>query len=131
MISNTAIIHRPENSLRIDSRNKVSGSDNGCSLNLAESAIQPGGDGPNLHARAGGKTAPVVAEIPPSRQYDPRPYLRHQALAFQWCERTRRSTSDTSIIKMMHRYTADELCRFLVELQHADIPADLMVSHGA
>jgi len=120
MIANPAIIHRPENRLRIDSRNKLSGSDNECSLNLAELAIQPGGDGPNLHARAGGKTAPVVADSRPSSQYDfdPRPILRHQSLAIQWCQRTRRSTSDTSIIRMMHRYTAAELQAFLQELSH-------------
>jgi len=58
---------------------------------------------------------------------DPRPFLSHMQLAAEWCRLTRRSTTEASILRMMDRYTAEELQAFLRELE---IPADRMVSHG-
>lgn len=62
--------------------------------------------------------------------FDPRPFLRHQALASQWCRVTHRSTTEAAILRMMDRYTAVELQGFLRELARVEIPADLLVSHG-
>ena len=50
---------------------------------------------------------------------DPRPYLRHQALAIEWLRSNGKKATELQVIRLMHRTTADDLERMLTERKAA------------
>jgi hypothetical protein len=53
---------------------------------------------------------------------DPRPFLRHMALATAWCRHNSLKATERQVLRMMGRYTATELERMIgdqLEARHA------------
>jgi hypothetical protein len=114
MVSKPAISGARQDVESIESRKIIAGSDNGCSLPVAESETLSGGDAPDRHIVQTGRIAPLVADPTPGRQgADPRPFIHHMFLAAAWCRWNGQKGTEKQTLRVMRQLTVSDLQRML------------------